>query len=193
VYHRKKSYSKNIWEDKYLWNCHTLVSQHIKIDKAYKVCGIWQKIRWWEISVSYVEKQVWVLSLILFRKVEVEHFISKKTHTPITLRFWVNMQSLSHFWGEYLTFRWVLDPMWMIPPHDDPSVVSEPGSSKGSYLCVKSLPDMVVRRRVPLKWPWRDKWNFGVVRVQMFYSKSWHLIQHCYSYSKTVKQIKTQY
>ncbi|PNX87173.1 hypothetical protein L195_g043259 [Trifolium pratense] len=31
------------------------------------------------------------LSLTLFRKVEVEHFISEMTHKPNTLRFWVRV------------------------------------------------------------------------------------------------------
>jgi hypothetical protein len=49
------------------------------------------------------EKQVWVLSPTLLRKMEVEHFISKRTHTPITLMFLVNMWCLSHLFG------WVFD------------------------------------------------------------------------------------
>lgn len=56
--------------------------------------------------------------------------------------------------------------MWLIPPHDDLLVVLEPGSSKGPTPCVESLPDMVVRRRVPLKGPWRDK---GAFRRQYMY------------------------
>lgn len=47
--------------------------------------------------MSYMEKQVLVLTSTLLKKIEDEHFINKKTHTPVTLGFLVNIWCLSHF------------------------------------------------------------------------------------------------
>lgn len=42
---------------------------------------------------------MWVRNLTLLRKVEVDHFISKRTHTYIVLRFYVKVWWLSHLYG----------------------------------------------------------------------------------------------
>jgi len=43
--------------------------------------------------------QLCVTRLTSDRKVEVEHFISERTHKPIALRFWVRVWRLSHLCG----------------------------------------------------------------------------------------------
>ena len=42
---------------------------------------------------------MWVRSLTLLRKVEVEHFISEMTHKYIALRFWMEMWHLHLLWS----------------------------------------------------------------------------------------------
>lgn len=45
---------------------------------------------------------------------------------------------------------------------DDPSIVSEHGSSKGSTLCIESIPTlMVVWRHVPFKYPLYGRVSFN--------------------------------
>jgi len=70
--------------------------------------------------------QVWVICPTLDKRVKVEHLISKRTHKPITWRFWVRVWCLSCLCG-------VLASMWTVlrAPLNVPTVVSEPRSTKG--------------------------------------------------------------
>jgi hypothetical protein len=47
-------------------------------------------------SLIFEIYQVWVLSITLVKRVEVEHFICEITHKPDSLRFWVKMWCQSH-------------------------------------------------------------------------------------------------
>jgi hypothetical protein len=63
-------------------------------------------------------KYEWV-SHILFRKVEVKHFISEMTHKPNVLRFWIKMLCPTHLYScSYIQYGWFLTA-----PHGDPESV----------------------------------------------------------------------
>lgn len=89
-----------------------------------------------EATIAYITIDLVVdissvsMSLTSARKVNVKHFISDKTHKPNALRFLVNMWCVSRLFGETLAFSWVFDPMWMSPPHNDPTLISKPCSTK---------------------------------------------------------------
>ena len=68
--------------------------------------------------------QVLVICPTSDRKVEVEHFISERTHKLIALRFWVRVWCLSHLYG-------CLDVGGPPGSPRDPTVVSEPWFDEG--------------------------------------------------------------
>jgi hypothetical protein len=77
------------------------------------------------------------LSPTLLKKVEVEHFISRKTHKLNTLRFWVRVWCPTLLWScSWTQCGW---SPWLLP-HGGPTVVSEP-MVRDRAPCVESLPD----------------------------------------------------
>ena len=81
---------------------------------------------------------VWVICPTSDRKVKVEHLISKRTHKPIALRFWVRVWRLSCLCGCSS-----LDVAGPPSSPSDPTVVSEPrfdeGYDRGSRsVCAES-------------------------------------------------------
>jgi hypothetical protein len=78
--------------------------------EAYKLndSHLWERLLW----------HVWdALSLTLFRKVNVEHFIGENIHKPNVLRFWVKMWCPTHLYNyseSNVFFIVILNPMWQL-------------------------------------------------------------------------------